>query len=62
MVNVIEEALNVRLDHIVVTPELELDRQFVYGIQCSYIRTVTITTAHEILLVDRLQDALYSRL
>ena len=58
VVEVVEEALDVGFDHIVVVPELQLDGQLVHAVQGSNVRSVAITAAQEVRLKDRFQDAL----
>src|SRR5205809_7259728 len=55
MIQMIEEPLDVGFNHEVVLSELELDRQFIDRVECTFIRPVSITTAQEILLVDGFQ-------
>ncbi len=56
MLPAVKEALAVRLHHVVIVPKLELDRQFVYGLHCPPARSIPITTAQEILLVDGFEE------
>src|SRR2546425_9636122 len=57
MIDAVKEALDVRFHHVVIVPKLELDRQFVYGIQGPHPRSIAITTAQEVLLVDGFEEA-----
>ena len=52
VIDVVEEALDIRFHHEVVAAELELDRHLVDGIKRTFVRTIPIATAQEILLVD----------
>ena len=52
MIEIIEEPLDIGFNHEVVLSELELDRQFVDRVECALVRTVSITTTQEVLLVD----------
>src|SRR5713101_2017071 len=56
LIPAVTEALEVRLHHVVLVPKLELDRQFVYGLQGPHARSIPITTAQEILLVDGFEE------
>ena len=57
MIDAVKEALDVRFHHVGIVPKLELDRQFVYGIQGPHPRSIAITTAQEVLLVDGFEEA-----
>ena len=57
MIDGVEELLDVRFHHPVVSPKLELDRQFVHRVQGSNLRPIPIATAQEVLLVDGFEEA-----
>src|SRR2546428_9152473 len=57
MIHGVKETLEVRLYHVVIASKLELHRQFVYRIQGPYPRSIAITTAQEILLIDGFEEA-----
>jgi hypothetical protein len=57
VIDVVEEALDIRFDHPVVAPNLALDRQFVPCVQGSPVWPIPIATAQDILLVDGCEEA-----
>jgi len=52
VVYVVKVAFDVRFYHKIVPPILELDRQFVYGVQGPFLGPIPITTSQKVLFVD----------
>jgi hypothetical protein len=48
----IEEPLDVRFHHHIILSKLELEGELVYGLLCPKMRTISLTTAQKVLLID----------
>ena len=58
----IQELLDVRFHHPDIPSELEFDGQCIHCIQGANVRSVSIATAQEVLLVDGFQEACHGQL
>jgi hypothetical protein len=56
VIDVVDEACDIRFPHPVVWPTLELDRQFVHRVQSSHVWPIPIPTPPELLLVDGCEE------
>jgi site-specific DNA recombinase len=57
MVHVVEQALNIGLDHLAIPPVLQVKGQLTPRLPCPTSGPVPITAPQKVLLVDRIQDS-----
>src|SRR5712691_436261 len=62
MINVVEEAFNVRFYHVGVRAKLEMTGEVSYRISCPNLLPVPVATRHKVWFIDGFEDTGYCHL